>query len=336
MQVGQLQPHGHLHREVDEVVIEKRHARLKAVGHAELVFDHEHAVQEGARLEVQRVVDATHRVGAMVDGLRKDVAKNVARPDLRHLGPDRRQCLTEHGVGHQPLPMRIVLVDVGLEVSSGRGARVAPRIPAKQLVAAGARQDYLHELARQLGDVEVRVTLADSRFLEMPRQPRHHMLHVAGLEHHLVLLGAKQVRHALGPGPLVEAKLEAGSRTEIEAAREGLQPWLFRRRHGGDRTRIDAAAQVAAELNVAHQLAFDGLAEQPIQFLRIGLIVGRLVRLGEVVVPVLHGGRVHGATLREREMRSGRQQPHAGKQRPVRQVVLEREVLDQALLVERG
>ena len=56
-QVVQLEANRAAHREVDEIVVEERHARLEAVRHAELVLDHQQAVQKGLGLEVQRVVD---------------------------------------------------------------------------------------------------------------------------------------------------------------------------------------------------------------------------------------------------------------------------------------
>ena len=57
----------------------------------------------------------------------------------------------------------------------------------------------------------------------MPDEPRQHALHVAGLEHHLVVLGAEQVGHVLGPLALVERELEAGRGVQVEADGERLQ-----------------------------------------------------------------------------------------------------------------
>src|SRR5687768_10277725 len=50
--VPQLVPHGNLESEINEVVVKKWNARLKAVGHAQLVLHDQEAVKECLDLEV--------------------------------------------------------------------------------------------------------------------------------------------------------------------------------------------------------------------------------------------------------------------------------------------
>ena len=54
---------------------------------------------------------------------------------------------------------------------TSNGTIIAPRVAAEELVAPGARQHDLDELAGELGDVEVGIALADARLLQMPGQP---------------------------------------------------------------------------------------------------------------------------------------------------------------------
>ena len=110
-----------------------------------------------------------------------------------------------------------------LEVVVYDSAVIAPRVAAEELVAARPRQHDLAEPARELRGVEVGIALPDAGLLEVPDQARHHALHVARLQDHLVMLGAEQVGHALGLRALVEAQLEPGGRVQVEPDGEGLQ-----------------------------------------------------------------------------------------------------------------
>ena len=59
---------------------------------------------------------------------------------------------------------------------------------------------------------------------------RHHPLHVACLQHHLVVLGLELRRHELGACALVEAEFEPGGGAQVEPDGEGAQvPDLARR-----------------------------------------------------------------------------------------------------------
>ena len=113
---------------------------------------------------------------------------------------------------HQPLPEGVVLLHVIVGAEVVDGAVVAPRIAAVQLVAAGPREHDLDELAGQPRHVEIRIALADAQVLLMPDQVRHHPLHVAGLQHHLVVLGLELIGQRLGASPLVEVHLETRRR----------------------------------------------------------------------------------------------------------------------------
>src|SRR6185295_17976060 len=57
VQIPQLVSHRQAQREVDQIVVEKRHSRLEAVGHAQLVFDDQQSVQESLDLNVQQSID---------------------------------------------------------------------------------------------------------------------------------------------------------------------------------------------------------------------------------------------------------------------------------------
>jgi hypothetical protein len=124
---------------------------------------------------------------------REHIAEHVARGELGHVRPDRSQQARHHLLVHEPLPVLVVLVDVVLEVVIDDRPVIAPRVPAEELITAGAGQHDLAESAGELGRVEVGVRLADPKVFQMPDQPWQHTLHVAGLEDHLVVLRAEEV-----------------------------------------------------------------------------------------------------------------------------------------------
>src|SRR5207249_9760237 len=131
---------------------------------------------------------------------------------------------------------------------------------------------------------------------------------------------------------------EAGRRGEVEAAGEGGD---IRQRSGSkrrDAPRVHAPAQVGADGDVAHELTFDGLAEQPIELLEVFLVRSFVVRLPQVEVPVLAEPGI--TALFDREHVSRRQEVYAVEERPAREDVLESEVLEQVrptqLDAERG
>ena len=218
------------------------------------------------------------------------VAEDVARPHSGHIGADRGEHARDRRVRDQPLPEAVVLVDVVLEVVVDDRPVVTPRIAAEQLVAARSGEHDLDELRCELGGVEVRIALADARLLEMPHEPPHHALHVARLEHHLVVLGLEQVREVLGPFALVERELEARRRAQVESDGEGVQPLDLGRRERGDRARVGSAAEVGPDRHVGDELAVDGLAEQAIELLEVLLLGRRVGGLAEAEVPVALGG----------------------------------------------
>src|SRR4051812_36545850 len=97
----------------------------------------------------------------------KDALEDVPGGDVLYVPPDRREDALDLLVADQALPEQVIFVDIMVEVVVDDGAIVAPGIAAEQFVAAGAAQHHLDELAGQLGRVEIRVALADARFLEM-------------------------------------------------------------------------------------------------------------------------------------------------------------------------
>jgi hypothetical protein len=92
-----------------------------------------------------------------------------------------------------------------------------------------------------------------------------------------------------------------------------------------------------ADRYVGDELALDGLGEEPVELLAV-LGVGELVSrlgLGEVPIPVLDRAQL-GVARTQRGMGAGGEHPHAVEERPVREQVLEREVLQQVLWRDTG
>ncbi len=264
----------HPHGEVDEVVVHEGHAGLETVRHRDLVFDHEQPVQEGLSLEVEGLVDVVLGTLERPRILGIDVAEYIARRYARHVAPDRCHQRPQFVGLCEALPVLVVGVDILFEVLVVRRTVVPPRIPAEQLVAAAAREHDLHELAGEPGRVPVRIALADARLLEVVHELRERTLHVARLQDDLVLLGAERRRHRLGDRALVEGELHAGRGAQVEPAGEGLEVGERGRRDCGDRPTVHAAAQVAAQLDIAQQLTVDRLREQPVELFDVLLVTG--------------------------------------------------------------
>ena len=136
----------------------------------ELVLDDEQAVQERLQLEVERRVDVVlgrRRVPPCQPSKTARKTSNVERSPCRarHVGREERGLVL---VGDEPLPEVVVAAGGSRPASALSAAVVAPRVAGEQLVAAGAGQHDLDELARQPRDVVVRVALADAQVLEVP------------------------------------------------------------------------------------------------------------------------------------------------------------------------
>ncbi len=127
--------------------------------------------------------------------------------------------------------------------------------------------------------------MPDARLLHVPDDAAHGALHVAGLQHHLVMLGAGEIGHVLGRRALVESQLEPRGRAQIEADREGAQLRMLARGDRGDRARIDAAREIGADRHVAHELAAHGLAKETIELLD-KLFRAAVELVGEAEIPV--------------------------------------------------
>ena len=155
-------------------------------------------MEKGLGLEVEREVDVVRGgvdvAAHAVEHAREDLARAFHATAVRH----RAEELVDDAFGDEPLPEPEVPVDVVVEPGALSRAKVPPGIAGEQLVAAGTREHDLPEAAGELRRVEVRVALPDARLLDVAHDVRHGPLHVAGLQHHLVLLGAEQVRDPLG------------------------------------------------------------------------------------------------------------------------------------------
>jgi len=64
---------------------------FQTVCHAQFVFDDEQSMQKSLRLEIQRVIDVVFGPVEPVLMIRKHIAKDVARPDVFDIFPDRRE-----------------------------------------------------------------------------------------------------------------------------------------------------------------------------------------------------------------------------------------------------
>ena len=88
-----LQANRTSHRELRQVVVREGHARFQAVRHAQLVFDDQRAMQEGFRLEIQRMIDVILGPIQLVSMVPEHIAKNIARPYMFDFAGNRANTL---------------------------------------------------------------------------------------------------------------------------------------------------------------------------------------------------------------------------------------------------
>jgi len=265
----------------------------------------------------------------------EDGFEDVACPDVLDLVPNGLEQLFERAVGGEALPVAVVSVDVVVEVRADGCAVVAPGVAAEEFVAAPAREDYLDELGGELRGVEVGVALADAGLFEVPCEAGHDALHVAGLEDHFVVFGFEEVGHVFGLFALVEAQFEAGGGVEVEAAGEGFHVGQFFGGDGGDAAGVHASAEVGAHVDVAHQLAFDGLAKEEVQFFGVFVLGTRGFGLAEVEVPVAFDlERARCGTEREERSAPCGEEADVLEERLVGEDVLEGKVFQKGFEVE--
>src|SRR5436305_120470 len=155
----------------------------------------------------------------------------------------------------------------------------------------------------------------------MPNQLRHHALHIASLEHYLILLCLISVREKLRLSPLIESKLQARCRGQVKSARKGLESSDTARRNARHSARIDAAAEVRSQFDVTDQLTIDRLLEQAMQFFDV-LFFGCALPFRELVVPIGAGNRYLAWSRVQYQGVRRREQPHAFEKRKVRKNVL--------------
>ena len=162
----------------------------------------------------------------------------------------------------------------------------------------------------------------------MPDQAREAALHVARLEHRLVVLGPELVRHRLGLLALVIPRLQPEARGHVEPDREGVHERQGPAGERRDRSRVHAAAEVGTDRHIGDELALDGLLEEAVELLRVLRLGGRTLRVSEVEVPV--AGRPRSASLGiQGHVMAGGQHPDPVEEGPVGEDVLEGEVLEQ-------
>ena len=191
----------------------------------------------------------------------------------------------------QAVPEPEVAVDECLESAAAQGREVAPRIAPKQFVPAGPGQDHLDETRGQFGRVPVRIALPDPRLLDVPHQIRMAALHITGLEDHLVVLGAEEIRQALRLRTLVQCQFQTGGRRQIEADREGADEGELARGQRRDGAGVEPAAQIGPEVHVGDEHPVDRLHEETVELLGILAGVPRHLGFLEIEVPVCLGFR---------------------------------------------
>ena len=110
-QVAELQPRRQPHREIDEIVVEKRDARFERMRHGEFVLDHQQAIEEGLRLEIERMVDvvlgpSSAALACSVENVREKYRAST-RAALRSTSGRARPCNARFG--NQTLPEAKIL-----------------------------------------------------------------------------------------------------------------------------------------------------------------------------------------------------------------------------------
>src|ERR1700733_6806272 len=85
-------------------------------------------------------------------------AKDVARPNVLDVPPNRREQFLQISIVKESLPKRIVLVDIVFKVVRADRTVITPRVAPEELIASRTGQHYFDELARQLRGIVVRIT----------------------------------------------------------------------------------------------------------------------------------------------------------------------------------
>ena len=280
-------------RELDQLVIEQRHASLDRVRHAHPV-DLGEDVQRQVAFEVQvlqrREPPSVGR--GQVLGFR--APRIVLREQREHVVAEQALLLVPP---EQRRRVQVALVaderQVAQEVAAPRpvgqrladGPRQSPRrrrqepvpalpgldailvVPGEELVAAVARERDGDVPGGQLRDHVGRDRRGVAeRLVQIPGEVIDDLEGVR-LEQELVVLGPEPLGHEPRVARLVVVRLREADRERLHRAR--VQP-----RHGRhDRARIDAAAQERAQRHVAHEVQADGFLDElaePLHEVRLG------------------------------------------------------------------
>ena len=122
-------------------------------------------MQKSLRLKVQRVVDIVLGPIELISVGKKNVTKDVACPDVLDLAPDGGEKFLELAVTDQPLPVKVIVVDVLFKVLGIGCAILTPRVATKELITATAGKHHLNEFASKLCSIIVGVALPYSGLL---------------------------------------------------------------------------------------------------------------------------------------------------------------------------
>ncbi len=347
-------------RELDQLVVEQRHAAFERHRHAHLVGQEQQVVgQLRLRIDGQHPVELVGAAG--MRERRRQRLVSVAAPLAQQLG---RKVLGEHldvrtvalfdrqarrgqealreargieqrrvAIARKPLPQRRRRapqrrgqpVEIGLVVA----AEVTP-IAAEQLVAADTGENHRHVAMRELrNEIRRDERGVRDRLVHVPQQPGQQRDDV-GPDDDLVVVGAEQLRDTARVGQLVVERLRVAA---AEADRVGLHRAVAVLRHErDDRARVDAARQERADRHVADHLHARRLLEARAG-LRDPVVRGTRRVDGRRNPPV---AALLDAAALGHEHRRGRELRDSAEHRLRRRHVAEREIGGQRGRIERG
>jgi hypothetical protein len=180
------------------------------------------------------------------------------------------------------------------------------------------------------------VAHADAGVIHVPGDLLHGRRHVAGVQDDVVVLGLQQVGELLGEPPLVESLLDPVDVGQVEAAGEAVQTRDGASGHGHDRAAVHPAGEIGPHRDVRDELAPHRPLEKAGQLLDDALGVGEpWVHLGKARVEPAQRGLALGAGAHGERL-AGAEDLDLAPERAVAVEILEGEVLDERLGVERG
>ena len=180
---------GKTREEIHERVVEQGDTRFQRMGHAQLVFDDEEAMQKGLSFEVKHSVNRVFHGARSVEYPAKRLIGVVSVGQAQHV---RREELGPLLLRDQAIP---VSIGSGVKLLNRRSPLrnfVPPGIPCNDLIASCTLKHHLHKAAGQPGCVVIRVAHANSEVLDGPDDPRERPFQIPRMENHLVVFCLEQ------------------------------------------------------------------------------------------------------------------------------------------------